>query len=111
MNDKKTKKAQAATRKSSISRRSFVKGVGAIGAVTAAAAVAAGTPAWDGQSMQDAFGSFFQDQYKRMTPEEIGEALARIERKARRRFGVDIKCENTPPIPGVVFGYAINISK
>jgi len=61
--------------------------------------------------MQDAFGSFFQDQYKRMTPEEIEEALARIERKAKRRFGVDIKCEDTPPIPGVVFGYALNISK
>jgi molybdopterin-containing oxidoreductase family iron-sulfur binding subunit len=61
--------------------------------------------------MQDALGGFFQDQYQKMTPEEMTEALARIERKVRRKTGVDITCENTPPIDGVVFGYAINISK
>jgi hypothetical protein len=46
-----------------------------------------------------------------MTPDEVREALARIERKARRRYGVDIRCKNTPPQEGVVFGYAINISE
>ena len=38
-------------------------------------------------------------------------ALARIERKAQRQYGVDIQCEDTPPLPGVVFGYALNISQ
>ena len=61
--------------------------------------------------MQDAIGDFFQDHYQRMTKQEIDEALARIERKAKQRYGVDIKCENTPPQEGVVFGYALNISK
>jgi Fe-S-cluster-containing dehydrogenase component len=46
-----------------------------------------------------------------MTPDEIAAALARIERKARRKFGREITCENTPPIPDTVFGYALNISK
>lgn len=94
------------------SRRKFLRGLGRAGAATATATFSpSAAPAWGGQSLQDAFGDFFQDHYQRMSKPEIEEALARIERKAKRRFGVDIKCENTPPEEGVVFGYAINISK
>lgn len=93
-----------------ISRRGFVKGAAA-GAATATAAAISSAPAWGGRSMQDALGSFFQDQYKKMDADEIAEALARIERRAQRTHGVEITCENSPPIPGVVFGYALNISK
>ena len=75
------------------------------------AGAAASTPAWGGSTLGDAFAEFFQDHYQRMTPAEIEEALARIERKAQRRYGVEIDCRNTPPLPGVVFGYAINIAK
>ncbi len=104
--------AQAADPGVSHSRRKFLKGVGAVGAAAATASGAAkGVPSWGGSSLKDAFGDFFQDHYQRMTPEEIADALARIERKAQRRFGVEISCENTPPQPGVVFGYALNISK
>lgn len=45
-----------------------------------------------------------------MSADEIQAALARIERRAQGRHGVEITCEDTPPIPGVVFGYALNIS-
>jgi len=98
-------------------RRKFLKGLGLLtasaGATTAvaAAAKAATEPSWGGATLRDAMGDFFQDQYQRMTPQEISEALARIERKAKRKFERDIQCENTPPIEGVVFGYALNISK
>ena len=93
-------------------RRRFLKGLG----ITAAAAVppvaAAGAAAsWLGPTIGDAFADFFQQQYQRMTPEEIQQVLARIERKAKRRYGVEIQCKNTLPQDGVVFGYAINISK
>jgi len=113
MSNTRTKKARSVDRETGISRRTFVKGVGAIGSVTmaAAATTTASAASWGGQTMQDAFGDFFQDHYQKMTPAEIEQALARIERNAKRKTGVDIKCENTPPIPGVVFGYAINISK
>ena len=98
--------------KTDSSRRTFLKGVAAAGvAGTAVAATAAGVPSWGGESMQDALGGFFQDQYQKMTDEEMADALSRIERNAKRKFGVDISCEDTPPIEGVVFGYAINISK
>ena len=103
-------------------RRRFLGGVaaaagcaaGAGAAGVAAAGGVAGTdhgPAWGGSSLRDTFGSLFQDHYQRMTPEEIQAALARIERNAKRTYGVDIRCEDTKPIPGVLFGYALNISK
>jgi len=94
-------------------RRKFLKGLGTVGVAGGVAAAGAGPAraAWGGSTFQDALGDFFQDHYQRMTPEEMRDALARIERNAKRRFGVDITCVDTPPIPGVVFGYALNISK
>ncbi len=107
-------------------RRRFLGGLGkacaaggaAAGAVAAAAtattaAIAAegGAGAWGGSTMRDALGSFFQDHYQRMTADEVKDALARIERRALARHGVPIRCEDTPPIPGTLFGYALNISK
>ena len=91
-----------------LARRRFLKGLASVAAATGAAT---GAPAWGGSSLSDAFADFFQDHYQRMTPEQIEAALARIERKAQRRYGVDIECRNTPPLEGVVFGYAINIDK
>lgn len=79
--------------------------------MTAASGVTAATPAWGGSSFADALGDLFQSHYQEMGRDEIQAALARIERKARRRYGVDISCKNTPPQPGVVFGYAINVTK
>ncbi|MBK1634091.1 4Fe-4S ferredoxin, partial [Thiohalocapsa halophila] len=46
-----------------------------------------------------------------MGPDEINQALARVERDAQRRLGASITCENTPPQPGVVFGYALDVSR
>jgi len=93
------------------SRRKFLTGLGVVGTATVGASVAMGTPAWGGSALADVWGDLFQEHYQRMTPEEIQDALDRIERKAKREFGVDISCENTPPLPGVVFGYALNIAK
>ena len=90
-------------------RRKFIKSLTGVAATVAGAKVATG--AWGGNTLGDAFADFFQSHYQRMTPDEIQETLARIERKAKRRYGVDITCKNTPPQEDVVFGYAINISK
>ena len=94
-------------------RRKFLAGLAEVGAAGAVAATAAGPAraAWGGSTLQDAMGSLFQDHYQRMSRDEIQAALQRIERKALRKHGVEIHCEDTPPIPGVVFGYALNISK
>ncbi|MBT8421247.1 MAG: 4Fe-4S dicluster domain-containing protein [Gammaproteobacteria bacterium] len=94
-----------------LSRRKFLTGLGGAGVAALGASAAVGTPAWGGRTLKDAWSALFQDHYQRMTPEEIQDALDRIERNAKQGFGVDITCENTPPLPGVVFGYALNISK
>jgi molybdopterin-containing oxidoreductase family iron-sulfur binding subunit len=95
------------------SRRRLLGGMARIAAAGGAAAVAAGPvqAAWGGSTLREVLGDLFQKQYQRMTPDEIKAALARIERKAERKFGVEIICEDTKPIPGVVFGYALNISR
>ncbi|MDH3578092.1 MAG: 4Fe-4S dicluster domain-containing protein [Gammaproteobacteria bacterium] len=85
-------------------RRNFLRGLGMGTAVAA-------QPAWGGETMQDAFADFFQKDYRRMSAEEIEAALERIERKAKSRYDVEIDCQNTPPQQGVVYGYAINISR
>lgn len=89
-------------------RRAFLKGLTAVAATTATTAAAG---AWGGLSLQEALGGLFQDHYQRMSPDEINRALARIERKAQRRYGADVSCADTPPQPGVVFGYALNITR
>ncbi len=89
-------------------RRKFLKQLGIIGA---AGASGAAYGAWGGKALGDAFADFFQQHYQRMTPEELEETLRRIERKAKRRYGVDIRCKNTPPPENAVFGYAIDISR
>lgn len=80
-------------------------------AVTATAAEAPGGGAWGGQTFRDMLGTAFQDHYQRMSPDEITAALGRIERRAKAKYGVDIKCVNTPPRPDTVYGYALNLSK
>jgi molybdopterin-containing oxidoreductase family iron-sulfur binding subunit len=81
-------------------------GIAAGGATTALAAKVA-----QSEGMSDAVAEFFQNHYQVMTREEIDAAIARITRKANHEYQVDFKIENFPPLEGVVFGYALNISK
>jgi Fe-S-cluster-containing dehydrogenase component len=98
---------------SRLARRRFLTGIAKVGAAGTVAATGAGVAraAWGGSTLQDALGGFFQDHYQRMSKDEIQSALERIERRAQRKFGVPIHCEDTPPLPDTVFGYALNISK
>ena len=74
----------------------------------AQAARAAGAGA---DSLADVWGALLQQQYTRMTPEEVKAAIGRIERRAKRQYGVDLSVGTEPPMEGVVFGYALNVSK
>src|SRR5688572_27302258 len=49
---------------------------------------------------------FFQKHYRRMTPAERAETVARLERLAELRHGEKVNIDTTDAQPGVVFGYA-----
>jgi molybdopterin-containing oxidoreductase family iron-sulfur binding subunit len=59
----------------------------------------------------DQVGDFFQNHYKKMSKEEVTKAIARLERKYKATYDMEIKVGNRPADPGVLFGYALNISK
>ncbi len=54
---------------------------------------------------------YFKGNFRLMTEEEKAETIARLERLAELRQGVDVSIRGDGPIPGVVYGYAFNISK
>ena len=54
---------------------------------------------------------FSQKHYRRMTPEERAETVRRLERLARLHHDQDVTIQTTDAQPGVLFGYAFNISK
>lgn len=98
--------------------RRLVLGVGTlVGAVAAlfggrsALAQAAKAAGADVEPLSDMLGRLFQKHYQRMSRDEVEQAVARIERRAKRQYGADITVGTEPAMEGVVFGYALNISK
>ena len=92
-------------------RRSFLRAAaGAVGGM--AALVAALSPLKD---LEDgdvpSMDEFLQKHYKEMTPEELERVMARISGEVKDRFGVEAQLRDYKPIEGVVFGYALNLSR
>ena len=58
-----------------------------------------------------AWREYIKGNYRFMTDEEKAETITRLERLAKLQRGVDIKIQSTKAQPGVLFGYAFNISK
>ncbi len=98
-------------------RRVLLKAGAVLGAVAAllgsrrALAQAAKAAGADAGTLADTLGGLFQKHYQAMSREEVEQAIARIERRAKREYGVDVTVGTEPPMEGVVFGYALNISK
>jgi molybdopterin-containing oxidoreductase family iron-sulfur binding subunit len=84
-------------------RREFIQTVGAVGAGAAVlgAPKEAAALTWEG---------FFQQHYKRLTEEDKKQLFARLEAEAKKKHGVDVQISDPPPIEGVEFGYALNLS-
>ena len=107
------KKRTAPAGRRSLTRRSLLKKLGLAGAaVTGGGATLAfaANKATD-QDFQDSVAAFFQNHYRIMTAEEIEAVMERLKRQAKRRYDVDITMGNEPPLEGVIFGYALNLSK
>ncbi len=54
---------------------------------------------------------YFKGNYRLMSPEERDETIRRLERLTQLRTGIDPSIRKTDAIPGVLYGYAFNISK
>jgi len=85
-----------------ISRREAIKGLFAL----AAMATASGC-----KSDSDALDAYVQQNFREMTPEQLEEALSRWERRYAESFGKEVEVSATPAREGVLFGYALDISR
>lgn len=54
---------------------------------------------------------YLKKNYRFMTDAERAETIGRLERLAQVKHNLDVRIQGTPAQPGVVFGYAFNVSK
>jgi len=90
------------TRERTIRRRTFLKGAVAGAASLAIPFGTADAGIWE---------SFFQRHFREMSDEEKQDVITRMEREYRERFGVDFTIGANKPIPGVKFGYGLDLSR
>jgi molybdopterin-containing oxidoreductase family iron-sulfur binding subunit len=81
-------------------RRAFLKMIGT-------AAAAGVLSACDRETRE----RMFQRSFRELTPEELERYLARLERDYKAQYGVDVRVGAEPPIDGVVFAYALDLSR
>jgi len=53
----------------------------------------------------------FQKRFQEMSPEEIKQMLKQLQAEYRKKYGININVKATPAIKGVIFGYALDLSK
>ena len=85
-----------------LSRRKALKGLAAgIGALA--------LPAKD--SSASVWEAFFQKNFRELGKDDLQKVLARLEKEYGKQFGKAVKVKATPPIEGVLFGYALDLSR
>jgi molybdopterin-containing oxidoreductase family iron-sulfur binding subunit len=85
-----------------ISRRQLLAG-----GTVAMAAVAAGVAGASSGFIEN----LLQRSFRELSPAKVAEILARLERDYSERFGQKVTVANTPAEPGVLFGYALDLSR
>jgi molybdopterin-containing oxidoreductase family iron-sulfur binding subunit len=89
------------------SRRTALKAMGAtLGAAAFAAALAPLTEWTADLSLEE----FLQKHYKELSPEELQGVLHRLEEETHDDYGAEVTISDHRPLPGVKFGYALNLS-
>jgi molybdopterin-containing oxidoreductase family iron-sulfur binding subunit len=84
------------------SRREFLKTAGA------GMAALAGVP---GTARAFDLETFFQKHFRELSQEDLDALLARLERRYSEEYGKPVRVEATGPYDGVVFAYALDISR
>ncbi|MDP1833135.1 MAG: 4Fe-4S dicluster domain-containing protein [Geothrix sp.] len=54
---------------------------------------------------------FLQRNFRELSKEEVRDVIARLEKEYKAKYGKEVKVADTPPIPGVIFGYALDLSR
>ncbi len=97
-----SKKIRTNPLKIELNRRNFIKG--------ATLGLAAST--LPGKKADAAFlEAFFQKHFREMNKEEIREVLKRLERDYSEKYGKNVTVKATPAMPGVLFGYGLDLSR
>jgi molybdopterin-containing oxidoreductase family iron-sulfur binding subunit len=90
-----------------VTRRTALK----VGALTLGAAAFAKAMAplteW---AKDESLEAFLQKHYKELSPEERQAILRRLEQETRSEYGATVHIADPPALPGVEFGYALNLS-
>ena len=84
------------------SRRSFLG--------TAAAAMAGALATLTGCD-RNGVEAFLQHNFRELSADEVKRVIARLEQEARQKYGRDIHIGNEPAQQGVLFGYALDLSR
>jgi len=95
-------------------RRSFIKGLSFAAAAGSAALTTGCIPSADGASSEEMklrWQEFFKENYRMMTQEEKDQTVARLERLAKLKKGIDVQMSSQSPLEGVLYGYAFNITR
>ncbi|MCR9117369.1 MAG: 4Fe-4S dicluster domain-containing protein [bacterium] len=89
-------------------RRTAVKGIAATLGLAAF-----GKAVWPLTNVPEetSLDEFLQKHYKELDETEKTEVIARLEKEAQEDHNVEVTIADQRPIPGVKFGYAINLSK
>lgn len=54
---------------------------------------------------------FLQRNFRELSKQEVKDVIARLEQEYKEKFGQDVYVGNEPPIPGVIFAYALDLSR
>ena len=73
----------------------------------AVAAVAAALTGCEKLSAEE----FLQDKFTELSKSEVQTVIARLEKEYKEKYGKEVKVGNAPPVPGVIFGYALDLSR
>ena len=85
--------------KNKVPRRDFIKG-----SITGVASLAL-------SGCQVDIESLLQDHFTELSPLELQSVLTRLEKKYSKEYGKKVTVDATPPIPGVSFGYALDLNR
>ncbi len=84
--------------------------LGAIGATLGAAAFAKAMEPLQKFTSGITLDQFLQRHYRELSPEDVQVLLRRVEEDTLRDRGAHVEVRDDKPIPGVLFGYALNLS-